>query len=316
MRQHFALSGLAACALVLAGVACADAAEEVLPAVEPSNALRIETLALRIPKDRLVSFSGIVSFDAAGNRPGYMLYPAPDPISAVAGLVTHGVIVGFQRKHEKTQIREAANEVLAPYETVLERFTNADLMRRALDALEIEGSKVLISATDGAVPGVLVECQPVFFMTQDGRALVLENTIVVHRAAAKAAAKNATMVKVVGSPLPESDSNVEAYWMADEGDALQTVSVNLLRDSLVLALQDIYGPAASAAADFRTVRYREGGAEKMERARIIIESESRLVLRNLRGWILSVPIATPTRTPTARAAIESATANAPSKDTP
>jgi hypothetical protein len=316
MRQHFALSGLAACALLLAGAACADAAEEMLPAVEPSNALRIETLALRIPKDRLVSFSGIVSFDAAGNRPGYMLYPAPDPISAVAGLVTHGVIVGFQRKHEKTQIREAANEVLAPYETVLERFTNADLMRRALDALEIQGNKVLVSATDGAVPGVLVECQPAFFMTQDGRALVLENTIVVHRVAAKAAAKNATTVKVVGSPLPESDSNVEAYWMADEGDALQTVSVNLLRDSLVLALQDIYGSAASAAADFRTVRYREGGAEKMERARIIIESESRLVLRNLRGWILSVPIATPTPTPAARAAIESVTAIAPSKDTP
>src|ERR1700736_912768 len=75
MRQQFALSSLAAGALVLAGVACADAAEEVLPAVEPSNALRFETLALRIPKDRLVSFSGIVSFDAAGNRPGYMLYP-------------------------------------------------------------------------------------------------------------------------------------------------------------------------------------------------------------------------------------------------
>jgi|SRR5450631_983606 hypothetical protein len=315
MHQHFALSGLAACMLVLASVACVAATEGDFPAVE-SSALRIETLVLRIPQDRLVSFSGVVSYDAAGSRPGFMVYPAADPITAVAGLVTHGVILGFHRKHEKTQIRDAANEVLAPYETVLERFTNADLMRRALDALEIQGNKVLVSATDGAVPGVLVECQPAFFMTQDGRALVLENTIVVRRTEAKPANKNPTTVKVVGSPLPETDSNVEAYWMADEGDALQTVSVNLLRDSLVLALQDIYGSAAPGAADFRTVRYREGGAEKMERARIVNESESRLVLRNLRGWILSVPIAAPTRPPTARAVAESPTANVPSKDTP
>jgi hypothetical protein len=159
-------------------------------------------------------------------------------------------------------------------------------------------------------------------MTQDGRALVLENTIVVRRSEVKAGPSNTTTVKVVGLPLPETDSNVEAYWMADEGDALQTVSVNLLRDSLVLALRDMEVSAASGAADFRTVRYREGGAEKMERARIINESESRLVLRNLRGWILSVPIATPARTPTparpptARAATESATAIAPSQDTP
>jgi hypothetical protein len=316
MRQDSLLSSLAAYALILAGAAGAGAADDISPAVESSSPLRIETLALRIPKERLVSFSGVVSYDAAGSRPGYMLYPAPDPISAVAGLITHGVIVGLQRKHEKTQIREAANEVLAPYETVLERFTNADLMRRALDALEIQGNKVLVSATDVAVPGVLVECQPAYFMTQDGRALVLENTIVVRRSEVKAGPPNTTTVKVVGLPLPETDSNVEAYWMADEGDALQTVSVNLLRDSLVLALRGMEVSAASGAADFRTVRYREGGAEKMERARIINESESRLVLRNLRGWILAVPIAPPTRTPTARAATDSATANAPSKDTP
>jgi hypothetical protein len=322
MRRPLALC-IAVCVQVLAGAACAGAVEDGVPAAESSGPLRIEALELRVPKDRLVSFSGVVSYDAAGGRPGYMAYPAPDPISAVAGLVTHGVIVGFQRKHEKSQIREAANEVLAPYEAVLERFTNADLMRRALDALEIEGNKALISATDAAVPGVLVECRPAFFMTQDGRALVLENSIVVRRIEAKAVTKgaasvvataNPTTVKVVGSPLPEADSNIEAYWMAEEGDALQTASVNLLRDSLILALQDVHGPAAAYAADFRTVRYREGGAEKIERARILNESNSRLVLRNLRGWILSVPITTSAAAPTAQAHTDTATADAVSRE--
>jgi hypothetical protein len=40
---------------------------------------------------------------------------------------------------------------------------------------------------------------------------------------------------------------------------------------------------------FRTVRYQEGGAEKIERAQVLEQQCGRTVLRTLRGWLLSVP---------------------------
>jgi hypothetical protein len=297
------LAFLAAGAAFSALIGHAAATDDALESGSAAPVLQTATLQLRVPKEEIVAFSGVVNYDAAGNRPGYMLYPAPDPLTAVAGLVTHGVVEGMRKRHEKTQIRDAANEVLAPYEAVLSRFTNADLMRRGLDALEVKGSKVLISFADHAGPGIVVECRPNFFMTQDGRALVLENAIIIRRLEAGPATALINTIKVIGAPLPEVDSNVQSYWLADDGDSLQTASVNLLRDSLMLALEDLYGILSMQDMPFRTIRYPEGGVEKMERARVIRATDARLVLKNLRGWIVSVPAAaaapgsTPARNP-------------------
>lgn len=302
------MSLLGAAAVAVPGAVAGEAAESVPWAVAAAAEMRIDVLELRLPKDKRVSFSGIADYDAAGGRPGFMLYPAPDPITAVAGLVTHATILGYQKRHEKSQIRATADGVLAPYTGVLENFSNEDLMRQGLDVLDIKGSKRLLAEAEHEVPGVLIDCVPAFFMTQDGRALVLENSIRIRRIDAPPAtsggvvkqaapAVTATTVKIVGSPLPDTDSNVEAYWMTDGGDALRTASVNLFRDSLKLALENMQAAAPASAADFHTIRYREGGSEKMERAAVIFTMQSRLVLKNLRGWILSVPVLQPAALP-------------------
>jgi hypothetical protein len=40
----------------------------------------------------------------------------------------------------------------------------------------------------------------------------------------------------------------------------------------------------------RTYRYLQGGVERSERAQQVAGNCSRAVLRNLRGWLLSVPL--------------------------
>jgi hypothetical protein len=47
---------------------------------------------------------------------------------------------------------------------------------------------------------------------------------------------------------------------------------------------------ASPDAPHRTVRYRLGGEERMERAQVLSERCDRLLIRNLRGWLMSVPV--------------------------
>jgi hypothetical protein len=77
--------------------------------------------------------------------------------------------------------------------------------------------------------------------------------------------------------------------MIEDGARLQSASADLLRASVNLALSEVHGYFAAHAAAFHTVRCPRGGTEKMERAQILRETPQRLVLKTLRGRIMSVP---------------------------
>ena len=63
------------------------------------------------------------------------------------------------------------------------------------------------------------------------------------------------------------------------------------RQTVQLALSELHGDFTGHSAAYHTVRYPRGGAERMERAQILRESSERVVLKTLRGWIMSVPVA-------------------------
>jgi hypothetical protein len=181
----------------------------------------------------------------------------------------------------------------------LSHFTNAELMRRALEGLTTGGDKVLIEFSQRAGSGWLIECSPKFFITQDARALVLQDSIVIHSPNAESPASFKNVVEVVGAPRDSVGSDAENSWMLEDGARLASESVDLMSESVNLALTDQHGDFAGQPAAYRTVRYPRGGAEKMERAQILRETRQRVVLKTLRGWIMSVPAAAPAAQPTA-----------------
>jgi hypothetical protein len=250
----------------------------------------IPALSLRVPKAEIVSFAALANDDTVEGKPGSMLYAGP-LVVAFAELAVHGVYESNQQAKERKAKNSLSDIVLAPYQPALSHFTNADLMGRALEGLATHGDKVLIQFTARAGPGWLIESSPTFFMTQDARALVLQNSIVVHSPDAASPATFNSVVEVVGSPREAVGRDSENSWMIEDGARLQSASVVLLRESVSLALSEIHGDFAAHAAAFHTVRYPRGGSEKMERAQILRETPRRLVLKTLRGWIMSVPVA-------------------------
>ena len=62
----------------------------------------------------------------------------------------------------------------------------------------------------------------------------------------------------------------------------------MLARSVDIVIEDMRASAANAGV-FKTVRYFEGGSERMERAGIISTSCDQLVLRTLRGNLMAVP---------------------------
>src|SRR5450432_244208 len=257
-------------------------------AAAADQGITIPALSVRVPKEDLVSFAAIPNDDTVAGEPGTMMYAGP-PAAFIVGVIAHGIIESSKQAKEKKSKNALGDIVLAPYRPSLSRFTNAELMRRAMDGLATHGDKVLIQASERAGPGWLIECSPTFLMTQDARALVLQNSIVIHGPDATSPVTFKNVVEVVGRPRESVGSDSENTWMIDDGALLTGASVDLLRESLSLALGELHGDFADHAAAYRTVRYPRGGSEKMERAQVLRETRLRIVIKTLRGWIMSVP---------------------------
>ncbi|MBC7957340.1 MAG: hypothetical protein H7Y33_15890 [Cytophagales bacterium] len=70
---------------------------------------------------------------------------------------------------------------------------------------------------------------------------------------------------------------------------LRHESALLLAESVDLVLAELAkGPDATELSQ-KTIRYPEGGGEKMERAALVGERCDRVLLKTLRGWLMSVP---------------------------
>jgi len=256
----------------------------------PSDAdITVPALSLRVPKADIVSFAALPNDETVSGKPGSMLYAGP-LVVALGELIVHGAYENNKQAKERNTKNSLSDIVLAQYRPGLSHFTNAALMGRALQGLATHGDKLLIQFTERAGPGWLIEASPTFFMTQDARALVLQNSIVVHSPDAASPATFNGIVEVVGPPREAVGKDSENSWMIEDGARLQSASVDLLRESVSLALSEIHGDFAAHAAAFHTVRYPRGGSEKMERAQILRETPRRLVIKTLRGWIMSVPV--------------------------
>lgn len=267
---------LSLCALAVLGAASPFAAQ---------GADAAPRLCLRGPADTPVSFHGAVNYDGAGSGPGAMLYPAPGVAGLLAAIATHAVISNRVRDSEKQGLREQADKILLPYRSALNNYKHRDLMQASLVAMRSSGDKRFAAVGTPPIEGeTVVDSQPAFFMTQDQRALILENAVTI-----QAAGVPKPYQKVVRVVSPAQDDGTDAQaWFGNNESLLRQVSARMVAQSIDIALEDM-GSAAESAAPFRTVRYREGGVERIERAQVLREQCGNMVLRTLRADLMSVP---------------------------
>lgn len=246
---------------------------------------------VRTPAEQKVQYRGVASFEDAAIGQHGILYPAPNVIGLLAAIAVHGAISGSVQDKKLAAIREAADKVLVPYQPVLDKLSHATLLPPALAKATRGGAKR--HAAEGEVGSQwVIESAPVFSMTQDQRALVLDNAFIVRGPEKDAPVVYQNVVRVVTKPLPAGDekSPVADTWLAEDGRRLREQSIELLGESIDLMFVELArGPVAPEEREQKTVRYHEGGNVKMERASALIERCDRVVLKTLRGWLMSVP---------------------------
>jgi hypothetical protein len=259
-------------------------------AADGKPALRLSTeetgLFLRVPREDDIVYRGVVSSDSADVGSTQMLYPAFDLASFLAAVVTHGVIVDSVKRGKKSKQQEAADLVLIPYLPALKGFGHKELMERGLARSASSGRFGLLGPTETRLSGWYVESAPIFAMTQDQRALVLDNVVAIQAADDPKGPSYRNVVRVVSRPRSEDD--LLSYWTEDQGRRIREESVALFAESLDMVMHDVTGHGQDASP-FKTLRYMQGGTEKMERAQLVVAGCERRIIRTLRGWLMSVP---------------------------
>lgn len=241
-------------------------------------AMASEPLVLGFAGDKPPVWRGISAEEAAGAQGLGMLYPAPNAGGLLLAILVHAAVVNGSRDADRRSRQAQADRVLEPHASTLASMT----AERLLAAVQARLPEELRQRHAGLV----VQMVPSFALAHDQRTLVLDNTLRVHAADAPTVVRFENIVRVVSAPRDEAEP--VGYWSADDGAPLQHETVALLAHSIEIALTALPPPDAAA---HRTQRYRFGAMQKMERGQPVAATCGRVVLRTLRDWLMSVPLA-------------------------
>ncbi len=226
--------------------------------------------------------------DGGARTSASMLYPTGGLgiLGLAMGVMVHAGLEGAKQSGERTAAQEAADRVTEPYRPQVAEWSQKDLWGEAL-TIGVQGVRSIDKGTVDPARGLL-EMRPTLVITQDQRALLLENQILVRRAGRHQDAPWPLKVTVVSAP--QGADKTRESWLADRGALLKGQLAVLLRESLKVVLHQLAAPVADVAAvRQRTVRYMQGGEERVERAQVVVQGCGRYLLQTLRGDFLSVP---------------------------
>ncbi|MBV1776425.1 hypothetical protein KSF73_11975 [Burkholderiaceae bacterium DAT-1] len=240
---------------------------------------------MRFATQDKVSYHGLVSYDQSGIAANGMLYPAPNVVGLLAAIATHAVIADSAKEKQKQELRSKADLIIAPYLSELIGFKYEELGQRVRKKIGNRSlSFVEPDITD--VSGLLIASQPTFSLTQDQRAVVLDDFISIYLGDSKEKPVYQATIRIVSGRV--SHDPISQFWRNNAGENLKDIAANLAAEAYTIAYRDA-SHQDWLPQTMRSVKYGLGNSSQVERAQVLQYMCGRTVLRTLRGGLMSVP---------------------------
>ncbi len=255
---------------------------------EPSN------LQLAYAGPTTVAYFGLPNYDHLNVDGGAgVLYPGGHAAVFLASVLTHAVIVDSAKESRRSKIQNQADQVLTPYRRHIDSLSYREIISGAVTRLEDVGERFTVSnyydsTTSLAGDAWVLESNPSFYMLQDEGAILVQNSVVIHSGEEEPTIIYQNIVEVISQPY-QGDSP-QTYWSADNGAMLKNLSVELLAESVRLAIDDMRHQFLVRTELDQTFHFYQEGKKAYERGRLLAVEADRLTMRTLRGWLKSVPI--------------------------
>lgn len=250
-------------------------------------------LAVNIAEDSVLQ--GQFDFDELHGGAGGMLYPGYGAASFLVGIAVHAAVANSATDKKKDSVVDRANQVVQKYQVGVDKFAKEEFFvaqaesSNDLQALTIKAAARRIGGGGDSLAEAnswLLTSDPVFYMTQDERELVLQNVVRLTRADEPEKILYENIIEIASVPIHEAPR--DAYWLAE--GRLEEQLGKLFVDSLVLAADDVLRHFDGVTATQVTFRYNQGGERKIQRGTLVQAQCERVVLRTLRGWLKSLPV--------------------------
>jgi hypothetical protein len=218
-------------------------------------------------------------------------YPAPGIGGLLVAILTHAAINESVKSSEQKRMQAEADKVLEPYRPALAAWPTASLWDSVQTLAPADLGLRLADVGQGPADAPAVVVLPSFTLSQDESVLIAD--VALRFEAAAAAAPVERWVRVVSSPLPTAE--LRAQGLTPDALVLKRTASAMVVHALQVGHR--HGAAAEPEPAPRTHRYLRGKVQDMERGQLLHSACDRLVVRTLRGHLLSVPRTEPESTP-------------------
>jgi hypothetical protein len=276
-------------AFMLTGCVTPVVKQQVRP-VDKAMAERLDgTWIAAIGEDRPFRFAGEYLDSNIAN--GYqMLYPAPDFATFLVGVATHAALQSAQTESHNNAQRLASDKVLIPYKQILDEMWVHSTFK---NAVQIQNSRVeIVDLSDvtnsSEIPVIDLAAHSI--MAQSQRALIVDLVARIKNPSSNEDDSGYVhKVRVISNPIEIDEDKIISYWLDDNGHKIKQTVTHLLAQAIDLFIDDATQHLHPIQEKQITARYKFGLERRIERASLLNQSCTRLTLRTLRGWVLSVP---------------------------
>ncbi|MEM8499173.1 MAG: hypothetical protein AAF542_14205 [Pseudomonadota bacterium] len=284
-------------ALLCLTIACACASQKPEHAEyinQKSDIAEPNSLQLTYAGPTTLAYFGLPNYDHLNVDGGAgVLYPGGHAAVFLASVLTHAVIVDSAKEARRSRIQNQADQVLAPYQEHIDSLSYREMMSGAVTKLSDVGQRFIVSNYYDSTTHLegnawILESNPSFYMLQDEGAILVQNTVVIYSDEEQPKIIYQNIVEVISQPY-QGDSP-HTFWTANNGAKLKNLSVELLADSVRLAMDDMRHQFSFTTEHDQTFHFYQEGKKAYERGRLLAVEADRLTIRTLRGWLKSVPI--------------------------
>ena len=247
-----------------------------------------QNLHLEINFQDDVRFQGQYNYDDVELEGNNMAYPGDSGAAFLTAILVHAVAADSKKNSALSQAQMKANYVLKPYEKYLREFENDELVSSVIAKLNDNFSFQLIKYDRSKTKptDLRLKSEPVFFMSQDQRELILQHSMSVYRIGEPDKILHKNAIEVSSNRIEQKD--IFAFWVNDNN--LPKISAELYAISVDLFINDMFSDLKNAEkSKQKTFRYVQGGKKKYERGILVKDECNRTTIRTLRGWLKSFP---------------------------
>ncbi|MCP4268329.1 MAG: hypothetical protein GY777_22600 [Candidatus Brocadiaceae bacterium] len=260
----------------------------VLKDVITNDYLSDKQVLLRLNMEGAFDLKGDYNYDELSGQTGGMVYPAYNGATFITALVTHAVVNESLKSRRKQAVQNEANKVVEGFKERVASYDKRAILISLADELS-ENTKLNIvpySAGTSDINNIVVETNPIFYMTQDQNSLFVENVIRIYSSISPEKVLFENLIEK--SIHPDSGGDIEVAWLKDR--LLEKSMRQLYLSTTNLMFRQALGEIDPKKGKVETFTYFFNGEKQYERGRLVVTDCQEVVISTLRGWLKVIPV--------------------------